>query len=77
MSEVQTELRCLDGPGGCEGEVEYRITPDREDMRAFPRCDSHFARRLKEAERNLELMSDVPPSWFDPSYAGERWTEDD
>lgn len=70
-------LTCLDGPNDCAGDVEYRITPDREDMKAFPRCEAHFQRRLDQAERNLELMSDVAPTWFDPSYAGERWHEDD
>lgn len=70
-------LECLDGPKGCAGPVEFRTTPDRDDFRAFPRCEAHFEKRLKEAERTLELLSDVPPRWFDPAYAGERWDEDD
>jgi hypothetical protein len=70
-------LTCLDGPANCAGPVEYVTTPDRRDGRAFPRCEFHFERRLDQAERNLELTSDVAPSWFDPSYAGERWDEDD
>lgn len=70
-------LRCLDGPEGCSGPVEHRTTPDRDDFKAFPRCEAHFERRLKEAERNRELLSDVAPSWFDPMYVGERWDEDD
>jgi hypothetical protein len=70
-------LECLDGPEECGGEVEFRTTPDRDDFRAFPRCEVHFERRLGEAERTLELLSDVPAPWFDPSYAGERWQEED
>lgn len=72
------QLKCMDArpDSPCKGDVEYRITPDRRDMRAFPRCEGHFERRLRDAEKNLELMSDVPPSWFDPTYVGESWDED-
>lgn len=80
MSEQATQLThedCLDhGRGQCEGQVEYRLAPDRDDFKAFPRCERHWAKRLQLAERNLELLSDVPPRWFDPSYAGEQWDED-
>lgn len=74
-----TTPRCLDaGPDGltCSGPVEFRLSPDRDDLRAFPRCEYHWEVRLAEAERNLELLSDVPPARFDPAYAGERWEED-
>lgn len=71
-----TVLSCLDGPDGCAGPVEMRTTPDRRDGAGFPRCEAHFEKRLASSERNLELMSDVPPAWFDESYAGERWDED-
>jgi len=67
---------CLDGPEGCEGRVEYRSTPDRSDMRTFPRCEAHFELRLAQAEHTMELLSPNPPAWFDESYAGERWDED-
>ena len=78
MPATETEtLRCLDGPENCSGAVELRFTPDRDDFRSFPRCEAHFERRLAQAERNREYMSDVAPSWFDPTYAGERWSEDD
>lgn len=76
MGTVDHELDCIDGPGGCDGKVLYRTTPDRADGRSYPRCAAHFERRLASAERNLELMSDVPPRWFDPGYAGERWEDD-
>lgn len=70
------DLRCLDGPDGCAGAVEYRTTPDRRDGRAFPRCAAHFEQRMESVQRNLELMSPARPAWFDESYAGERWEED-
>ena len=69
-------LTCLDGPAGCAGPVEHRTTPDRKDLKSFPRCEAHFEARLATVERNLELMSPVPPAWFDEGYAGERWDED-
>lgn len=70
---VADYLVCQDC-GATQG-VEYRTTPDRKDMRAFPRCESCFTRRLEQSERNLELQSDVPPGWFDPADAGESWDE--
>lgn len=68
--------RCIDGPDGCAGEVEWRTTPDRTDGRAFVRCEAHFALRLQSVERTLELTSPVRAPWFDESYAGESWDED-
>jgi hypothetical protein len=70
-------IECLQHGPDCKGKVEYHISPDRDDMKAFPRCEFHWNKRLDDAEKNMELLSDVPPSWFDPSYAGERWDEDD
>jgi hypothetical protein len=77
MNNETEELECLDGPEGCKGPVEYRWTPDRDDFKTFPRCEAHFDKRLEQSEKNRELMSDVVPSWFDESYAGERWYEDE
>jgi hypothetical protein len=65
----------LDGPEGCEGAVEYRTTPDRQDLKSFPRCEAHFTRRMASVQRNLELMSPIPAPWFDPADAGESWDE--
>jgi len=58
-------LRCVNESDECAGIVEYKITPDRNDFKSFPRCAEHFEKRLEEAENNLELMSDIPPTWFD------------
>lgn len=70
------DLSCLDGPVDCAGPVELRSTPDRSDLRSFPRCEHHFEQRLASAERTLELLSPCPAPWFDEGYAGERWDED-
>jgi hypothetical protein len=74
---LEQEPECLDRhKGGCRGKVEYRLMPDRNDFKMFPRCEAHFETRLQEAERTLELLSDTRPAWFDEANAGERWEED-
>jgi len=71
---------CLDdrGENTCRGAVEYRF-PMSGTGRSFPRCDKHFDAALASYERinNDYPDSDVPPAWFDPMAAGERWNEDD
>lgn len=39
-------------------------------------CPSYLDSRMDGLRRARELSSDVPPAWFDPTYAGERWSED-
>lgn len=72
------EPRCLNGPEGCQGAVEYRMALSSSG-RSFPRCEHHWSLRLDEQERINRDYPDSPiaPSWFDPSYAGERWDSDD
>lgn len=69
-------IQCLEEGEDCRGKVEYHWNPDRDDFKTFPRCEFHQERRLTQAEKNRELLSDVPPDWFDPTYAGERWDEE-
>lgn len=67
-------LECLNANDDCAGPVEYHsIDPGR--TRAFPRCEAHWASRLASRENSIERYenSDVPPAWFDPTYAGEEW----
>lgn len=71
-----SNLECIRSSEECSGKVEFRFPPDRDDFNAFPLCKFHWNKRLDEAEKNLELLSDIPPDWFDPAYAGERWDED-
>ena len=70
-------LRCLDQSADCAGAVELR-PPMSSTGRWFPRCDHHIAARLKEQDRIRGRYPDspIPPSDFDPSYAGESWDED-
>jgi hypothetical protein len=78
LDEYGEEVECLDdhGEGTCRGPVEYHsIDPGR--TAAFPRCEKHWGDRLKSRENSIERYenSDVAPSWFDESYAGERWDD--
>jgi len=62
----------------CGGRVAFNsIDPGRTE--AFPRCDVHWAKRLKDREGSIEMYenSDSPPDWFDPMDAGEVWGPDD
>lgn len=70
----RAKLQCLDGPEGCRGPVDYHSV---DGIKAWPRCDGHFAQRLTLQEQiNHKYGGDVPPCDFDPSYAGESWDED-
>lgn len=64
---------CLEYGDDCEGPVDL-YTVGRA-TRAFPRCRRHIERRWESYENSIERYadSDVPPAWFDPSYAGESW----
>ena len=76
MSE---ELRCLDDRGAddCGGTIEYRDALSSTGVR-FARCDNHWEARLHEQERINDRYPDspIPPSDFDPSYAGESWNDE-
>jgi hypothetical protein len=69
---------CLEwGQSACRGPVEYRVSLSPSG-RPFPRCDRHWDLRLEEQERISERYPDspLPPSDFDPGYAGERWDDE-
>jgi hypothetical protein len=75
--------RCISDQGSaCEGEVYERQTLSGSGM-TFPRCDKHYAEYVERTQPKIDEVrkrypdSDVPPDWFDPTYAGERWSEDD
>ena len=70
---------CLEfGDGSeCKGPVEYRPTLDAS-LKAWPRCDHHAAGYYRRMEENQEKYGgDCVPADFDPTYAGERWYEDE
>lgn len=71
------ELRCLEAGSRteCAGPVEYRMLPD--NPRSFPRCEAHFAKRLDQSPRNLELTSPARASWYDKAAINEEWDEDE
>ena len=71
-----THADCLDGPEGCQGEVEFRF-PLSVTGKSFPRCDYHWFKRLEVQEEINARYPTLPPSDFDPTYAGERWDEDE
>lgn len=72
---MTAKLECLDGPEGCEGEVEYRMALSPSG-RPFPRCEKHWGERLDVQDGINERYPALQPAGFDPSYAGERWEED-
>jgi hypothetical protein len=68
--------RCLQEGPDCAGPVEFHLNPDRDDFKAFPRCQYHQNKRLESAEAHLRKYPVLPPSDFDPMDAGESWDED-
>lgn len=52
----------------CAGEVDW--------AGKNPRCEAHASLYWAAMDRAREYMSPTPPSWFDESYAGERWSDD-
>lgn len=76
MTSEREELKCMDRhAGGCRGAVEYRMNLAGTGLNTV-RCDLHWGKRLdleEEITRKYGTHSSVPPSDFDPSYAGEEW----
>ncbi len=70
------ENTCMDAhKGDCAGPVEMRMR--MSDWKEFPRCDHHADAWYDEQERIQRTYGSVSaPSDFDPSYAGERWSDD-
>jgi len=69
---------CLDDHrGGCSGEVLLRPSLTGTGM-AIPRCEAHWIKRLEKDEEDRAIYPDspIPPAWFDPTAAGERWEDD-
>lgn len=77
MPDLDLTPRCLQEGPDCNGPVQFHWTPDREDGKAFPRCEHHFHLRLEQAEEHNRKYPKLQPADFDPSYAGEVWSEED
>lgn len=62
--------------GDCGGPVEQRIS--RSGCTVSLKCENCHNRlqdRLDQIQRDYPDSS-TPPSWFDPTYAGETWDDD-
>jgi len=73
-------LECLDAgpdPSGCEGPVEYHSNPYSDSFKAWPRCEKHYSAYVDRMQGIAQRYPTNAPSDFDPSYAGEVWSEDD
>lgn len=69
---------CLDSHGGdCEGEVAYHQNPYSDSFKAWPRCDKHYEAYIDRMQGIAQRYPVNAPSDFDPSYAGEVWSEED
>ncbi len=71
---------CVDfrDDGSCKGTVEWHST-DPGMRPAFARCETHWLERLDSEEqtrRRYGTDTSIPPTDFDPAYAGERWDDD-
>ncbi len=79
MMATYGDGECLDGPGGCQGEVWPRATLSGSGD-SYYRCDRHYE---LYAERLQPIMDDIsrrypvmaPPD-FDPLACGESWDDD-
>ena len=75
-----TSEDCIDHRGeGCRGSIEYRM-PLSGTGKSFPRCDGAWSERLDREEETRRRYghpdSATPPPGFDPTYAGESWSDD-
>jgi len=56
---------------------QYWVLESEEHASYEERCSECLDYKLKTEARARELTSDCAPSWFDPAYAGEVWSEED
>lgn len=73
-------IECIESPGGgekCGGDKpEYRFGYGLKG--SYVRCGKHFDAYMARAKASRRRYpdSDLAPTDFDPTYAGERWDED-
>ncbi|OYN81880.1 hypothetical protein CG716_05270 [Mycolicibacterium sphagni] len=72
----------MDEYGPCQGPVNrYEALSGSGEL--YPRCTRHYGTYVERVQPRIDAIrqqypdTDTPPSWFDPTYAGERWNEDD
>ncbi|AGT12718.1 hypothetical protein PBI_WHIRLWIND_122 [Mycobacterium phage Whirlwind] len=76
-------MDCLDShTGACQGDVSEYYALSGSGL-TYPRCEHHYAEYVERVQPRMDEIrerypdTDQPPAWFDPTYAGERWNEDD
>lgn len=77
VAERPTDPReCVNFGPDCRGEVDWFDPSGRG--RGAQRCGHHRDVRAEQYEDSIEryAYSAMPPSWFDPTYAGESWDEE-
>ena len=75
-------MMCLDSRDSpCQGDVNLYLALSGSGMR-WPRCEHHYRSYVERVQPQINAVrerypdTDTPPSWFDPTYAGEHWDED-
>lgn len=71
--ETETPTCTKDGPE-CQGHVGWHEALAGTGT-VSPWCEYHWGDICDAYEKNRELLSDTPASWFDPDFAGESWGE--
>ena len=75
--EIHDVTECLDyHMDSCDGAVEWRMALSGTG-RSFLRCDRHWDMRLQYQDEINRRYPSQQPADFDPTYAGERWEEED
>jgi len=71
---------CLEGPVGCSGPVGMHAALSGSGSR-YPRCQLHFDRYVERVQPKMDAIAErypaQAPAWFDPTFCGERWSDDD
>ena len=70
--------KCDGFPEECKGPVELRPAPSGSGF-SYYRCLHHHQKVSERVQQVRERYPEgpTPPDWFDSSYAGERWDEED
>ncbi|AEF57296.1 hypothetical protein PBI_WINKY_128 [Mycobacterium phage Winky] len=87
MTEGAAMVDCVDHNhtdelGACEGVVSLYASLSGSGE-SYPRCERHYRLYVERVQPQIDAIrrdypdTDQPPDWFDPTYAGERWNEDD
>lgn len=68
-------------PADCAGEVFPRYALSGSGI-AYDRCDKGYDEYVARVQPAIDAVNErypdhsQPPTWFDPTYAGESWDDD-